>query len=314
MLLNWLGLEIDGHKIESIVGEGPFSTVYKAVPINPGRPVVLKVAKGEIEESFEGQTGFVASTATAPASSGMGAILPEPSHLLRLQFDCLTAHTHARLIKPLSLQAIDDIVYMVLPYFAGPNLRQLLLSGQYQQATEQFLILLEALSELSENSFVHGDIKPENVICTDNGPVLIDPGYFGPILIQGLRIKNCCISTAQYYPLHDANDLLALGLMAWEVFAHYQPLRLGGDDKSAAGPILLDRIVELERSYNYDYSAIVNAALHPSRAKLSDHQARVLLQAIGLKVDGVNSKNIEPSAPFASVSELLKAIREAFAV
>lgn len=311
MLLNWLGLELDGHKIESIVGEGPFSTVYKAVPLNPGRPVVLKVAKSEIEETFEGQTGFVVSTATAPASSGMGAILPEPSQLLRLQFDCLIAHTHTRLIKPITLRAIDDIAYMVLPYFEGPNLRQLLLSGQSQEASEQFVILLEALSELSENGFVHGDIKPENVICTDNGPVLIDPGYFGPILIQGLRIKNCCISTAQYYPLHDANDSLALALMAWEVFAYHQPMRLSGADKSAAGPMLLDRIVELERSCNYDYSAIVNAALHPTMAKLSDNQARTLLRAIGLRADG---DKIELAAPFTSIGHLAEAIKEAFIV
>lgn len=311
LLLNWLGLELDGHKIESIVGEGPFSTVYKAVPLNPGRPLVLKVAKGEIEETFEGQTGFVATTATAPASSGMGAILPEPSQLLRLQFDCLIAHTHSCLIKPITLQAIDDIVYMVMPYFEGPNMRQLLLRGQYPEASEQFLILLEALSELSENGFVHGDIKPENVICTDNGPVLIDPGYFGQILIQGLSIKKCCISTSQYYPLHDASDLLALGLMAWEVFAHYQPLRLSSADKKYAAPLLHSRIVELERTANYDYSAIVNASLYSSRAELSDKQVRTLLQAIGLRADG---DQVELAEPFTSIAHLTEAIRDAFAV
>lgn len=72
-----------------------------------------------------------------------------------------------------------DTIYIVFKYYRAPNLRQYLLSGQIQPVEflhDIFFPLLDTADLLHSKNYLHGDIKPDNIIITEEGPVLLDFG------------------------------------------------------------------------------------------------------------------------------------------
>ncbi len=70
--------------------------------------------------------------------------------------------------------------FLLMPYYAGRNLHQLLVrDGTFSPAELAALVepLLDALTYLEQRQVVHGDIKPSNIMVSSRGePVLLDFG------------------------------------------------------------------------------------------------------------------------------------------
>jgi len=96
--------------------------------------------------------------------------------------------------------------------------------------TEILIDLALCLDRLAntENFRFHGDLKPENIMVTPSGVVLVDPGYFGAIEVFKSNTKqlltNCAITSTRYYPYLVPDDLFALGLISWEIACRQHPL------------------------------------------------------------------------------------------
>ncbi|MFW6237681.1 MAG: serine/threonine protein kinase [Halanaerobiales bacterium] len=73
----------------------------------------------------------------------------------------------------------NDTSYIVFKYYRAPNLRQFLSAGELSMLEffrKIFFPLLDTVDFIHKKNYLHGDIKPDNIIITKEGPVLLDFG------------------------------------------------------------------------------------------------------------------------------------------
>jgi eukaryotic-like serine/threonine-protein kinase len=168
--LNLLGTTIaDKYAVESVVGEGGFAIVYKAMHQLWKRPVAVKVftALGDVPEAKRGQLleEFIRE----------GALLAELSELS-------TAIVQARDVGTLKTARGEELPYMVLEWLEGATLDHVLTrereEGRPRRSAEETLKLLDlvaqALALAHQRGIAHRDVKPANVF------VLGDPRAAAP--------------------------------------------------------------------------------------------------------------------------------------
>ena len=117
-------------------------------------------------------------------------------------------------------QESETALYIVQEYVPGQSLRNLIEQGQ--PALQHVIALAETLQALHHRGVVHGDVKPENVIVTPEGSVMLVD--FGLARLKFEKSDGLSGATARYAPpvlaikFHDAawRDRYALGLMIVE--------------------------------------------------------------------------------------------------
>jgi serine/threonine protein kinase len=149
-----------------------------------------------------------------------------------LQREALVARevAHPNLVTVFSAGVHDGLAYLVLPYLTGSSLRQPNILGTkftVPQALWYVRQAAEALEALHLAGWLHGDLKPSNLIVSDQGHVtLIDLG-----LARRLRSSECNTETwlagdTSYLPpeallpgfeLTPAADIYSLGLTLLEL-------------------------------------------------------------------------------------------------
>lgn len=202
------------YRIESILGEGGFATVYLAMDEGASRRVALKVLRpdeegnylAEIESRFEREVRVIAQLTNI--------------HTLTL-FD---------------FGRCDGLIFMVCEYVPGRDLSALLRESTVLPPAVVVHILrqvLESLAEAHKMGLLHRDIKPENIRIYqyDGDPYrakLLDFGIARPAEQargQGLTQDGELIGTPRYMApeqltedeLSPASDIYALGLVAMEM-------------------------------------------------------------------------------------------------
>lgn len=152
----WLsGTIIEGHyQVGSLIGRGGMSEVYYALDLWSNNPVAVKVLSPELAKDATNRQKFHREERSMRQVSG--------------------GHT-VGVISSGTVYVEDQMVmYIVLEYVHGCTLSQLLRVRRALSLGETLDILLpvvEALSEVHANRYVHGDIKPGNILLDANGQV-----------------------------------------------------------------------------------------------------------------------------------------------
>ncbi|HEX8730007.1 MAG TPA: serine/threonine-protein kinase [Ktedonobacterales bacterium] len=155
------GVMLDGrYKIEKLIGNGGYASVYKALDTNHN---VVRAIK-EVTDPDKGvQEQF------------------------RLEADLLITHTHPNIPKGYYVFQANKRIYFVMDYVDGKDLEELLNESLTQQrrpleeghVLRWAIAICGALSQLHSltKPIIHRDIKPANIkITPDDRPVLIDFG------------------------------------------------------------------------------------------------------------------------------------------
>lgn len=96
----------------------------------------------------------------------------------------------------------------------------------YSYAIDLLVKISSIIKKYTECGFVHRDISPDNIIITDNGPVIIDPGFIKIINRNSTRIgfmlgKNYYASPEQYNGLavdtDFSSDLYSIAIILYEI-------------------------------------------------------------------------------------------------
>lgn len=309
MTISWLGLEIDGTEIEKQIGEGGFSVVYAGKKSDNGKTVAYKVARAEPEVLVEQFTGVFNTLAKAPTSVGMSDIEVRPNEVLRCQYDFLNSVDCPGLIKPLTGAEVAGLFYYTMPLVEGPTLRAKM------QVTAYLERVARTCAKLAKLKKFHGDLKPDNIIISLAGPVLIDPGYFGTLYVNGVKVKGCTVTTPAYYPLFQQDDMLALGIILWEMVFGKQIFSVQGasrnSDLSRCGKQLVEKVKDLEAVSRYGFSSILDVQF-PSQLKpeLSPKAEYFLLRALRLKRTSANQLELEQGyTDFDEFGDMLKELK-----
>lgn len=143
----------DRYTIERELGSGGMATVYLADDLKHHRKVALKVLRPELA-----------------AALGAQRFLREIKIIARLQ--------HPHILPLYDSGEASGFLYYVMPFMAGPSLRDKLSSGQLplNDIIRILRDVVDALVMAHGEGVVHRDIKPDNVLLSGRSAVVADFG------------------------------------------------------------------------------------------------------------------------------------------
>ncbi|OBG33481.1 serine/threonine protein kinase [Mycobacterium sp. E3198] len=206
------GALLDGrYRVESRIASGGTSTVYRGLDVRLDRPVAVKV----MDARYTGDDQF----------------------LTRFQ---LEARTVARLKNPGLVAVYDQGLdarhpFLVMELVEGGTLRELLAERGPMPPHAVAAVLRPVLGGLAaahRAGLVHRDVKPENVLISDDGDVKIaDFGLVRAVAAAGITSTSVILGTAAYLSpeqVRDGNagprsDVYSAGILTYELLTGRAP-------------------------------------------------------------------------------------------
>ncbi|OBI14542.1 serine/threonine protein kinase [Mycobacterium sp. E2327] len=206
------GTLLDGrYLVESRIASGGTSTVYRGLDVRLDRPVAVKV----MDSRYAGDDQF----------------------LTRFQ---LEARTVARLKNPGLVAVYDQGMdarhpFLVMELIEGGTLRELLAERGPMPPHAVAAVLRPVLGGLAaahRAGLVHRDVKPENVLISDDGDVKIaDFGLVRAVAAAGITSTSVILGTAAYLSpeqVRDGNagprsDVYSAGILTYELLTGHTP-------------------------------------------------------------------------------------------
>jgi serine/threonine protein kinase len=145
---------------------------------------------------------------------------------------------HPRIGRLLDSGESEWLIYYVMDYVEGPNLREVLArvrSTPVEDAARLGQELLEALEYAHGKGIVHRDVKPDNIVVGPNGAVLVDFGIARAVAEAGttrLTRSGFAVGTSSYMSpeqvegaddIDHRSDLYSLGCVLFECVAGRPP-------------------------------------------------------------------------------------------
>ncbi|MCC6614041.1 MAG: serine/threonine protein kinase [Anaerolineae bacterium] len=288
MSTSLIGQSLGKIQIRELLGRGGMATVYKGYQPDIDRYVAIKV----LTPIPEMDAGFVE------------------------RFK-LEARTIARLQHPHILPLFDygddkGLLYLVTAYVSGGSLADRVLHGPMPLPTIARILreIASALDYAHRQGVIHRDIKPGNILLSDEGFALL--ADFGIVkLLEGtntaanLTNPSGVVGTPAYMSPEQANgleidgrnDIYAMGVVVYEMITGQQPFK-------AETPVqlLLKHLMEPPpyiRDFNQEVPAALDIVLQRALAKDPDERyqtatafSEAFTQAIsGLGVDTITIKD-----------------------
>ncbi|HYO04693.1 MAG TPA: protein kinase [Mycobacterium sp.] len=207
-----VGIVLDGrYRVDAIIATGGMSSVYRGLDLRLDRPVALKV----MDSRYAGDQQF----------------------LVRFQRE---ARAVARLKDPGLVavydQGIDDQhPFLVMELIEGGTLRELLAERGPMPPHAVAAVLspiLGGLGAAHRAGLVHRDVKPENVLISDDGEVKIaDFGLVRAVAEAKITSTSVILGTAAYLSPEQVgtgdagpeSDVYGVGILAYELLTGTTP-------------------------------------------------------------------------------------------
>ncbi|HUZ16576.1 MAG TPA: protein kinase [Gaiellaceae bacterium] len=202
----------DRYTLEALVGSGGMSTVFCAHDAQLERRVAIKILHehfaddGEYVERFRREARSVAQLA------------------------------HPNIVTVIDRGEDHGRQYIVFEFVDGENLKELIVrSGALplRRAVELAVAVADGLAFAHERDLVHRDVKPQNVLLTENGTVKVtDFGIARSLEVgRGLTQTGTVVGTGEYLApeqatggvVSPATDVYSLGVVLWEMLTGRVP-------------------------------------------------------------------------------------------
>ena len=145
---------------------------------------------------------------------------------------------HPHVAKLLDYGERDWLVYLAMAYIEGPTLKEHIAQVRRVSVSDAVRIardLLDALAYAHEHNIVHRDVKPDNIVLSSSGAMLLDFGIARVIEGSGdekLTRSGFTVGTSSYMSpeqviavrdLDHRSDLYSLGCVLFEALAGRPP-------------------------------------------------------------------------------------------
>jgi hypothetical protein len=264
-----IGRTVSQYEIVAKLGGGGMGVVYSARDIKLGRTVALKFLPPEWSHDEGAKQRFVREAQAASA----------------------TNHRNICVIHNIE-ETGDGRLFIVMAYYEGETLKQKLERGPLPilEAIEIACELAEGLAKAHAQGVVHRDVKPGNVIVTDDGVKILDFGLAKFADALQLTVPGTTIGTVAYMSPEQArgeeadarSDVWALGIVMYEMLTGSVPFR-GGYPEATLHAIRHERL----------------PPLRPLRADVPEAFERIVLRAL----------DKDPASRFQSAREPARDLR-----
>ena len=145
---------------------------------------------------------------------------------------------HPRIAKLLDFGEGDWVIYYVMEFVPGPTLKEHLARVRRASISDVVRIaddVLSALAHAHKQGVVHRDVKPENIVLSPSGAVLLDFGIAKAVAVSGndrLTRSGFAVGTSTYMSpeqvtgeedIDHRSDLYSLGCVLFESLAGRPP-------------------------------------------------------------------------------------------
>ena len=200
------------YDLEEIVGTGGMSTVFRARDAQLERRVAIKI----LHERFSEDEEYVAR--------------------FRHEARAVAQLAHPNIVTVIDRGEDDGRQYIVFEFVDGENLKELIVrSGPLplRRAVELAVVVADGLSFAHEHGLVHRDVKPQNVLLSENGTVKVtDFGIARSLDVDhGVTQTGTVVGTGEYLApeqasggaVSPATDVYSLGVVLWEMLTGHVP-------------------------------------------------------------------------------------------
>ena len=143
-------MDIPGYRIQRQIGSGGSARVYLAMQHAFGRPVAVKVLSPQASRDEQQRTRFLAEA------------------ILARSLD------HPNIVRVLDAGETAEVAYLVMEYIRGGDLNHNLRAGLHiQNVLALVKEIARALGYAHGRGVVHGDVKPENILISEQGTAML---------------------------------------------------------------------------------------------------------------------------------------------
>lgn len=202
---------LEAYSIKKEIGRGGMAVVYEAVEKSLNRVVALKVLNKELSQDSELIHRFVNE---AQAAAGL---------------------SHTNIVQIYSIGQEKDVYYFAMEYVRGRSVDDMLSFGKKIPLVQCINIVrqtVHALHEAYKNNIVHRDIKPGNLLVTEQGVVKVaDFGLAAEIRGAPTAVGGKIIGTPLYISPEQAqgkggdcrSDIYSLGITFYQMLSGEVP-------------------------------------------------------------------------------------------
>ncbi len=202
----------DRYELEELVGTGGMSSVFRARDRLLDRHVALKVLHQHYADDDEHVARF------------------------RSEARAVAQLSHPHIVTVIDRGVDDGRQFIVFEYVEGENLKDLLRrAGQLpaRRAVELAVAVAEGLAFAHGQGLVHRDVKPQNVLLSEEGDVKVtDFGIARSLDVErGVTQEGTVLGTSDYISpeqaggksVSPATDVYSLGVVLWELLTGAVP-------------------------------------------------------------------------------------------
>lgn len=201
------------YRLTVELGSGGMAVVYKAIDLELGRQVAVKL----LREGYANDDAF----------------------LVRFQREARAAASldHPNVVSIYDIRRDGKLYYIVMEHVEGQSLKSLLRAGaplSVGRAIDLAIQICAGVSAAHRTGLIHCDLKPQNILITPDGRVkVVDFGIAQALKAKIAESEQAVWATPQYAapeqtqgrPLSPATDVYAIGVILYEMLAGRLPFR-----------------------------------------------------------------------------------------
>ena len=285
----------DRYEIIKLIGNGGMANVYLAHDKTLNRKVAIKVLKAEYADDPDFLKRFMTEAQAAAALN------------------------HPNIVSIYDYGREADLRYIVMEYVEGKTLKKYINEKQrlsWQTALSYAIQICKALEEAHRNGIVHRDIKPHNMILTENGVLKVTD--FGIARASSANTttmtKDTTMGSVHYFSPEQArggytdakSDIYSLGVVLYEMLTGKVPFDGDTPVAIAVKHIQLEpvRPTKLIPTIPLGVEAVVLKAMskEPSKRYNSATEMLIDLQSVTVmpNIMPVDTKNSITDAPIGN--------------